>query len=224
MSNRLWSDISPSSGRRFWSGLTSVPGVVSPAPALVTIQGRAPIANQPTSVFRTPAPALITIQGRAPSAPVVLTPATATITAAGQIPSELRSLTITPAVPAPDYSTPQETVPTLITIMTVIPATAVITVSTLPFNLTQGGNIGFVSPAPAQVTLQGFQPILISAFIGVGQINVIGHAPTLQLELTITPDVGQAFVGGLAPALTLPFRWVDDSPSPPATWIRDAAA
>lgn len=224
MSNRLWSDISPSSGRRFWSDLDSAPGVVSPAPALVTIIGLAPIANQPTTIFRTPAPALVLIQGRAPSAPVVLSPATAVITAVGQIPNELRSLTITPALPPPQYTVPQDTIPTLITIMTVIPAPAVVTITSLPFNLTQGGNIGFVSPDPAQVTVQGYQPTLISAFIGVGQINVLGHAPTLQLELTITPDVGRAFVGGLAPALALPFRWVDDDPSPSATWIRDAAA
>lgn len=224
MSNRLWSDISPSSGRRFWSDLDSAPGVVSPGTALVTINGNAPIVNQPTTVFRTPATAVITVQGLAPQAPVVLSPAAAVITAVGQIPVEILSRTIIPAVPAPQYSIPQDTIPTLITIMTVSPAPAVVTISSLTFNLTQGGNIGFVSPAPALVTLQTLQFTLLYGVVGVGQINVIGHAPTIRLELTIIPDVGQIIAGNTPPTLTLPFLWVDDDPVPPTTWINDRAA
>lgn len=226
MSNRLYGDQLQSTGRRFYFALDSAPGIISPATATLSLQGRAPAAAQPTTVFRTPTPAVLTIAGIAPGAPVVLTPGVGAVSAVGQIASEVRSLTITPSLAAPQETPPSSFAPTIIYIQTKTPAPAALTLSALPFNLTQGGNIGFVSPAAAQLTLQTLQYslLVLAGGAGLGALTVVGQVPTLLHELTIAPDVGAVSLNPLAPTLSLPFRWVDDHRAPATPWITDAAA
>lgn len=223
---RLYSDQLQASGRRFYFALDSAPGIVTPAPAVLTLVGREPIAVEQSTVFRTPTTAILTLSGLSLGSPGDIRPAQSALSIAGQIPTLVTSLTITPAVPAPVYTDPPDNPPTLITIMTVSPAPAALTLLTLEQNVTQGGNIGFVSPTPAALSLQTRQYtlLLLAGGAGVGQLSVIGHAPTLLHGLTIEPEVGQLTIGGHAPALALPFTWVDDDPAPTSPWITDAAA
>lgn len=224
MSNQLWSDLLSGSGGQFWSDLDSAPGIITPAPATLTLFGRDPAAAQQVTVFRTPATAVLTLAGLSLSAPIVLTPAPAALAYVGQIPARQLIRTITNALPAAVENPPAEFVPTLITIWTTQPGVASVTLQVLPFNLTQGGNIGFVSPAAAQISLGTLPYTLLYGEIGVGLLTVVGLAPTLQHELTITPDVGMVSFAETPPLLTLPFIWVDDDPAPTSAWITDVAA
>lgn len=225
MSNQLWSDLLLGTGQ-LWSDQDSAPGIVTPAPAVLTLLGRDPAAAQQISVFRTPATAVLTLNGLSLGTPVILTPAAAALTTVGQIPGEVRQLTITPSLAAPIENPPADFSPTLITIWTTQPGVGQVTLQTLEINVTQGGNIGFVSPAPAQLSLQTLQYslLLLAGGAGVGAIQVVGLAPTLKYELTITPDVGAVSFNPLVPDLARPFTWVDDDPAPTVTWITDAAA
>jgi hypothetical protein len=215
-----------SSGRRFYFGLDSVPSIVTPGVATLTLFGREPAAAQNLTVFRTPATAVLTLQGQSLASPTVLTPAPAALSTVGQIPGEVREITISPALPAPVYETPISYAPTLLTIWTTQPATALLTLQTLEQNVTQGGNIGFVSPGRATLTLgtQQFTLLLLAGEVGVGSLSVVGLAPTLTHELTIFPEVGVLTTSQIGPSLSRPFLWVDDDPAPPSTWITDAAA
>jgi hypothetical protein len=223
--SRLFSDLATSSSRRFFSALTSAPGFISPAPAVITLGGNTPIAVQNLAVFRTPAPAILNFVSQSLSAPVVLSPIPAALSLAGQIPARALILTISPALPAPIENPPAPLIPTLITIWTASPAAAQFTLQTLEQNVTQGGNIGFVSPAPAQVSL-GTQAytLLLGSEIGVGQVSLAGLVPDLHISLTIEPEVGAVAFNPLISRLSLPFGWVDDDPVPVSTWITDAAA
>lgn len=225
MSNRLYGDLLQSSGRRFYFALDGAPGIITPSPAVLSIQSLLLGAAQPTTVFRTPAPATLTFSALAPGAPVILAPATGSISTVGQSANQVRSLTITPAIPAPLENPPASFAPTIVYIQTKTPAPATLVLSPLPFNLTQGGNIGFVSPAAAQVSL-GVLPytLLLGGQIGLGSLLAQGLAPTLTYELTIHPEVGAVQLSQAAPNLALPFTWVDDDPAPTRTWITDAAA
>jgi hypothetical protein len=69
-----------------------------------------------------------------------------------------------------------------------------------------------------------FSLLLLAGGVQPGLLTVVGHAPTLAKELTITPDAGQVVMQGQEPRLTLPFIWVDDDPAPASTWITDRAA
>lgn len=215
-----------SSGSRFYFGLDSIPSIVTPGVATLTLFGREPSAAQNLTVFRTPATAVLTLNGLSLASPTVLSPATAALATVGQIPGEARERTISPALPAPTYGTPPDNAPTLLTIWTTQPATALLTLQTLEQNVTQGGNIGFVSPGRATLTLgtQQFTLLLLSGGAGVGSLSVVGLAPTLTHELTIFPDVGVLTTSQIGPTLSRPFLWVDDDPVPPSTWITDAAA
>jgi hypothetical protein len=223
---RLYSNQLQSAGRRYYFALDSAPGIVTPGVATLTLVGQQPIAVEPSTVFRTPATAILTLSGLQLASPSDLHPAQSALSVVGQIPTLVTSLTITPAVPAPDYVDLPDNPPTLITIMTVSPAPAALTLLTLEQNVTQGGNIGFVSPAPASLSLGTLQYtlLLLSTPVGVGQLSVVGLVPTLLHELTIEPEVGQVSIGGHAPELSLPFRWIDDEPAPTSPWITDAAA
>lgn len=222
---RLYGSLS-NSGSRFYFGLDSVPSIVTPGVATLTLFGREPSAAQNLTVFRTPATAVLTLNGLSLASPTVVSPATAALATVGQIPGEVRELTISPALPAPTYDTPPDNAPTLLTIWTTQPATALLTLQTLEQNVTQGGNIGFVSPGKATLTLstQQFTLLLLSGGAGVGSLSIVGLAPTLTHELTISPAVGSLTIGETPPLLTLPFIWIDDDPVPPSTWITDAAA
>lgn len=222
--SRLYGDLLQGAGRRFYSDLIGAPGVVTPAPANLTLQGGIPAAAQPQTVFRTPAPATLTLFGRALNAPVVLTPAPASLLAQGQIPTEWRSLTITPQLASPKETEANDNRPTLITVWHCQPAPAQINLQALPFALSEGGNIGFVSPAPAQISLGTLGYTLVYGEIGAGLVTLIGREPTLRTELTVTPDAGLVVVDAQALRLSLPFRWVDDPPPPPLSWITDSAA
>lgn len=223
--SRLYGDQLQSAGRRFYFALDGAPGIITPAPAVLTLNGRQPIAVEPLTVFRTPAPATLTLGGLFLGAVTVLTPAPAALSESGKIPSLVTQRTITPALPAPLETPPPAFVPTLITIWTTQPGVAQLSLQTLEINVTQGGNIGFVSPGAAQISL-GTLPysLLLGGVASLGQITVIGRAPTLLSELTIQPQVGQVSLGQLEPDLSLPFTWIDDDPAPAHTWITDAAA
>lgn len=226
MSSRVYSSLLQSAGRRFYFALDAAPGLVTPAPAVLTLNGLIPGAAQAVTVFRTPTPAALSMQGRSLTAPVVLTPITAALGMAGQIPARQLIRTITPALAAAVENPPVAFGPTLITIWNAQPGVAQLSLQTLTINITQGGNIGFISPGVAQVSLQTrqFSLLLLAGSVGVGALRVAGFAPTLGYELTITPDVGQAVLSGLTPDMSHPFIWVDDGPAPTASWITDAAA
>lgn len=222
---RLWSDLTRSSGVRYWFALDSSPGIVSPGVGLITLNGNAPAISDQSQVFRTPATATLTINGLSLSSPTLLTPATAALGYVGQIPAEQKIAVISPALPAPDYSTPVDTPPTLLTIMVVSPTKATLTIQTLAQNVTQGGNIGFISPTTGLVTLTGYQ-VLLPRIPDVGFISVLGLEPSLVTNalLEITPDPAVLSTFELAPSLGIPFLWVDDAPAPPSTWIDDPRA
>jgi hypothetical protein len=224
--SRLYGDQLQSSGRRYYFALDSAPGIVTPAQAIITLEGRVPLAQQPNAVFRTPTPALLTIQGQSLASPTNLSPASATITTGGQIPALVRQLTITPATPAPDYSTPPSLTPALVTIWQTQPGVGSAQLQTLELNVTQGGNIGFVSPGAAQLSIvpQAITLLVLSGGVQPGLVTIVGLEPTLLHSLTITPDVGQVVAAGQAHLLSLPFIWIDDDPAPPSSWITDAAA
>lgn len=224
--SRLFSSQQPSAGQRFYFALDSAPGFVVPGVATLTLGGQVPAAAQPTTVFRTPTPATLTIGGLAAAAPVALSPAPAALNYVGQVPARQLIRTITPALAPPDYGTPPDNAPTLITIWTTLPGVGLLTLQALPLNLTQGGNIGFVSPTPAQLSL-GTLPyslLLLAGGAGVGTLSIIGLAPTVKPERTIMPDVGVVSIAELFPTFVLPFTWVDDDPAPTSSWITDAAA
>jgi hypothetical protein len=222
--SRLFSSLQDGSGRRFFFALTDAPGYITPGVAQLVMQGRQPLAVEPQAVFRTPTPAMLTVQGLALGSNTFLSPATATLGASGQTPDEVRSLTITPSLAPPVESPPQPFVPTLVTIWTTQPDVGQITLTALPHNVTQGGNIGFVTPAPAALAVGSLAFTLLYGEAGVGAVSIVGLAPTLERELTITPDVGQLVTSQLAPRLELPFIWIDDDPAPATSWITDAAA
>jgi hypothetical protein len=224
--SRLFGNLLHSSGRRFFFALDSVPGILAPATAVVTINGRQPIAVEPTTVFRTPATAVVTIQGVAFFAPSTVIPAPAALAANLLAPGDVRSLTISPALGAPVQDPPQEIPPTLLTIWTTNPGVGFAQLQTLEINITQGGNIGFVSPAAAQLGLatQQFTLLLLAGGAGVGEAAIIGRAPTLLHQLVISPETGTITAVAQNPTLTLPFVWIDDDPVPPSTWITDRAA
>lgn len=223
--SRLFSDLTDGSGRQFFSALTGAPGFITPAPAALTLQGRAPIAVEPQTIFRTPTPALVTLNGLGFFAPSTVIPAPAALASVGQIPVEVLALTISPALPSPVESPPNQFVPTLLTFQTVAPDTAALSLQTREIAVTQGGNIGFVAPAAAQLTFGTLQYTLTYGEAGVGSLLILGQAPEIvATETVLRPDVGQIVMANPAPALALPFGWVDDDPAPPSIWITDVAA
>ena len=226
MSNRLYGNQLQAAGRRFYFALDSAPGIITPAPALLTLQSLSLGAAQPTTVFRTPAPAALTLIGLSAAAPILVTPGVGALSTVGQIPAEQRIRIISPALPAPLENPPASFAPTILFVQTVTPAPAALTLSVLTFNLTQGGNIGFVSPGVAQVALGTLGYTLIfGSEIGVATLSINGLAPTIEATTgLVSPEIGTVTLNGADVTLSLPFRWVDDSPAHTVSWIADAAA
>lgn len=222
--SRLYGNQLQSTGRRYYFALDSAPGIVTPAVGQLTLAGKIPAAAQQITVFRSPATLVLSVQGRAIGAPVVLTPAPAALSSVGQIPGEVRQRTITPALPPAVENAPANFAPTLITIWTTQPTTAQLQLQTLQQAVGQGGNIGFLLPGVALLNLSALQFTLLFGEAGVGALNVVGYAPSLLTTTVITPDPAVLVPGQTEPTLSLPFRWVDDQPAAPVTWITDAAA
>jgi hypothetical protein len=214
---RLYSDLRDGSGRRYYYALTSAPGGIQPAQTTLTITGYAPTIFEQVSVSRTPTPATITINGRALSSDVFISPAAAALSTVGQIPGEYRTLIVTNTI-TPDYTEPQDLTPTVLFINTVSPTPAQITLTYPQPNVTQGGNIGFVSPTTGTVTLQGRTPTLIFHGIELGALTVQGLVPSLYTELTIEVGLGIVTINGQQVTRNTPFQWIDVDAPPGLIW------
>lgn len=222
---RLWSDLLRSSGNRYWFALDSAPGIVVPGVGSITLNGNAPAVSDQSQVFRTPATAALTLFGQSLSSPTLLTPATAALSSVGQIPAEQRIKVVSPALPAPDYGTPADNPPTLQTIMLVQPGKADLQIQVLAQNVTQGGNIGFIAPGVASLTLNGYQ-VTLPREPGLGFLQVIGLTPTLDANALaiVEPITGYLTTTDLAPDVSVPFVWTDDTRQSGTTWIDDPRA
>lgn len=215
---RLYSNLQDGSSRRYYFGLDSAPGGITPQPGLITFAGLFQDIFQQATVFRTPAPALLTINGLSFASGPILTPAPAALTLAGLIPTEQRLQVITPATPTPDYAELQSTAPTILFINTITPSPALLTIQSLEKNVHQGGNIGFLNPITAQLTLQTQQYALIFFQVSTGQVTFDGRVPTLHTTLVVEPEVGLVNFVGNEVQLDLPFIWIDVDAPPALTW------
>lgn len=219
---RLYSDLLSGGGERYYFNLESAPGGLGASVGLVTVVGRAATIFQQTEVFRTPATAALTLTGGLAKAQTIMLPAQAALAYGGQIPGLAKFVTITNTV-NPDYGTPQDTLPSVQTIMLVTPAQAALTLVYQQPNVTQGGNIGFISPGVGLMVLNGLGPNF-QFDAGIGLISLVGLAPTLLRELVITPDTGYMSMAGFVPTTTVPFVWIDDGRAATPTWIDVPAA
>lgn len=221
---KLFDDLLDGLSRRYFGTLESAPGSISPATAIITLSGRTPIAVQPEVVFRTPATLTLTLNGLSLAAPVVLSPAPAALAYGGLLPSTtIRWLIVSPSLPQLE-SPEADFSPTLLLQMTVTPDTAALSWQARQQAVTQGGNIGFVFPDRALLTLTGLQQNFVFDVVGVAPLSLIGYAPEIiATELTLYPDVATLGFSQTPPALTLPFVWVDADPSPPLVWVSSAA-
>ena len=217
---RLYSDLIDGSGRRYYFGLNSAAGGITNAnPASLTLFGYLPVFQERSEIFRNPATAMLTLNGQLASAEPHLQPATAGLAYQGKIAGLMTLRVITNAMP-PDYTALPDNAPTIIYIATVTPAPAALTMLSLEHNITQGGNIGFLSPGKATLTMGGFDA-QFPRFADVGTLTINGLAATLLTELSITPDAGYLSVGGFPASLSTPFLWVDDDRPTPPTWLDD---
>lgn len=220
---RLYSDLLDGSGRRYYFGLNSSPGgITNASPAMLTLFGNAGAIQEQNTVFRNPATAMLTLLGNTPISDVRLQPAQAGLSMIGNTPSLLKSVTITNALP-PDYTVLPDNAPTIVFIATISPTQATLTLSYPAPNVTQGGNIGFLSPGVATLSIIGYSAN-IPRFADVGLLTVNGLAPTIQTELVIFPEFERLICFGYAATLGTPFVWVDEDPPPPTTWIDDPRA
>jgi hypothetical protein len=224
--SRLYGDLIQSSGKRFYFALDSAPGIISPGVSALVLNGKVPIAVEPLTVFRSPSPAALGIGGLTPGAPIVVSPSPAALGYVGQIPSRQLIRIITNALAAAIESPPTSYAPTLIPIWTTNPGVGQVRLQTLEINITEGGNIGFVSPAAAQLML-GTLPytlLVLGAGAGLGQLQILGLAPSVTGATIVTPNLAQLLTLGNDPSLSLPFTWIDDDPALTRTWITDVAA
>jgi hypothetical protein len=220
---RLYSDLQDSASRRYYFGLNSAPGgITNAAPAALTLFGRTAIIQEQLSVFRTPTPATLTIAGLSLTSPALLIPAQAALSLAGQVPA-LATLQIITNAPTVDYTDLAENAPTAITIMTVAPGRALLTLNYPALNVTQGGNIGFLSPGVASLTLLPLAANLPRE-IGVAAMTVIGYPATLIGAGTINAGVGVLTIQASASVSSVPFTWVDDDRTPATAWLEDPPA
>lgn len=222
MSNRLYSSLKTSTSARYYFALNDAPGVVFPGVATLTILGLSVALSDQSVAFRTPATAALTLSGLSLSSPSLLIPAPSALALSGKQAGLVTSLTISLPVPNPVETPEASYAPTLLTQLLVEPANATLTINSLELNLSQGGNIGFVSPGKATLTLSGLAPI-IALQPQVGGLFIVGLEPTLSLNMigTVTPDPASLMVVGPEPELNEPFQWIDDDPAPTATWIDD---
>lgn len=222
---RLYSNLLKTAGQRYYFALDSVPGIVNPGVATLTLDGRSVAISDQSIAFRTPATAALTLAGLSLSSPSLLSPATAALAAQGRIAALSTELTIQVPAPRPIETAEPTYEPTLLTQMVVSPNKATLTIQALELNVSQGGNIGFVSPAIATLTLNGLE-LNLGFLPDQGTLTIIGYAPTLNLNTLgeITPDPAVLTMAGSEPTIDIPFVWVDDDPQPASTWIDDPRA
>lgn len=215
---RLYSDIASAAGRYYY-GLTSAPGGVQPAQAEISFRGLAPSVFEQVTVSREPATGRITFSGPSISSEIIIAPAVASISFGGHVPDELRELTVTNALP-PDYTELVDLAPQVLFISTLAPQVGAFSFTAPEANVTQGGNIGFVSAAIGGISFQGRAPTVITVSIEVvGAFSFAGQAPTIASELIIMVDhVGLFSMSGNTPRLEIPFTWIDVDPPPATTW------
>lgn len=217
---KLYSDLLDGSGRRYYSSLASAPGGISPAPALLTLSGLQAGIFEQSTVFRSPVTATLALIGQSLASPANLTPATATLSASGQVPGRHTTLVITNSLP-PDYTDLPSNAPTILFINTISPAPAQLSLQSIEINVSQGGNIGFLTPGVGYVSLetQSLNLTLIFVEVGVGAISLGGLPPALLTTGAARPDeVGGVIISGLAPTLERGFVWIDADPPPALTW------
>jgi hypothetical protein len=217
MAQRLWSDIKDGSNRRYWYDLDGSPGVLTPGVATLTISGGEP--QYPGSVFRNPAQITLTVNGLQPRLDVPLIPAQAALTFSNAVIGQLIiTRTISPSLESPVESPPNDFVPTLHLIMTVAPTTGSIVMATSNHSLSQGGNIGFLTPTTAALTLSQLSPLRVISNADPVALTIDGRAPALQLEVVLIPAVAALSFGMGAPTAQLGFIWIDDDPAPLLAW------
>lgn len=221
---RLYSDLLDGTGRRYYFGLNSAPGgITNAAPAMLTLDGRQMTVQEQSTVFRNPATALLTLFGMSVGAEPRLQPGAAMLTINGQIPAQQRHAVITNALP-PDYGVLPDNAPTILFIQTITPAPAALQVQTREVNLTQGGNIGFVAPGVASLSLAGFVPNFPRFQGDIALLTINGQAATLHTTIRIEPERAVLTALGLASRLQTPFVWVDEDPVAQPVWIDESAA
>lgn len=217
---RLYSDIQDGASRRYFYDLDSTPGILQPGAATLTIGGHDP--QYPGTVFRTPATVTLTLFGRAigPSGSI-LTPASAALAFTNSAVGLLAERTIQLTLASPLESPPDPFVPNLITQMSVQPAPAVLPIIGFNHSLSEGGNIGFLNPPTAALTLFGYQYLrTIPPVDGQATTMVIeGRAPGLITTLIIEPGVAALSMPQLLTHVDPGFVWIDDDPAPPLTWM-----
>jgi hypothetical protein len=133
-----------------------------------------PTIFQQVSVFRTPTQAILTLLGYQPPALTSVLPGVGAVSLLGLIPVEQKIRIITNALPTPDYSTPNELIPTIAYIQTVTPAPAALQIQALTLNAFPGGDIVYVTPNVGLVSMQGLQATLINTQPGMGLISISG--------------------------------------------------
>ncbi len=221
---RLYSDLLDGTNRRYYFGLNAAPGGITNAtPAMLTISGGLIVVQEQATVFRTPAPAALTLNGLSVGAEPRLQPAPAVLSMVGQIPAEERMATITNALP-PDYGVLPDNSPQILFINTISPTTAALQLQVRDPNVTQGGNIGFVSPAKATLTLAGYAANIPFFAGSTGQLSIAGLLATLHTTTIVSPEPATLQAEGLAQALGLPFRWVDEAPASEPVWLDETSA
>jgi hypothetical protein len=225
MGNRLWSDIQDSAARRYWFDLDSSPGVCMPGVGYVSLNGGQP--QYPGTVFRTPATLILTFNGQSISQGIPLVPTTGALNIANSAVGQLGlQLLISPVLPPADENPPTPLTPTIIYVNTITPSPATLTLIGYNHSLSEGGNIGFLSPPKADLSLFGYQytrvippaPPEDGVDGQLGTATLTGLSPTLELVLVIEPEVGVLAMGSAAQRLDRGFIWIDDDPAPPLTW------
>lgn len=216
---QLYSDLVDGSGRRYYFSLTRATGGLSPAaPAALTAVGLAPTIFQNVVAFRTPDPATVSVIGYAPPSLTPVMPGVATITIGGLAPSNQTIRIVSPALPAPDYSTPNELIPTIAFIQTVTPDTAQLSIQALTLNAFPGGDIVYVTPGVGSISIQSLSLAIINNQPGVASIAVSGLTPTLQKEMVVQPDTANIIINGQSVSAERGFVWIDADAPPPLTW------
>lgn len=196
---QLYSDLVDGSGRRYYYSLSRAPGGASPASqAIVTVVGQVPNVLAQITVFRTPTQATLNIFGYQPPSLTPVQPGVGAVTLAGLIPTEQKIRVITNSLPSPDYSTPNELIPTIVFVQTVIPSPAALQIQALTLNAFPGGDIVYVSPGVGLVSMQGLNGVIINNAPGIGMISISGQIPALAKEIVVSPDLASITINGLA--------------------------
>jgi hypothetical protein len=218
---RLFSDLQDPTPERYFYSLATAPGGTHVDRAVLTINGLAPTVFEQVEVTRNPATATLTLNGQQLRSEVILAPAQAALSIVGQIPGEARELVVTNTLP-PYYDAEQDLTPTVLILEYRTPAQAALSINYPQPNVTQGGNIGFISLGVGTLTLSGLAPTVIFSQIGTGALSVQGLAPTLGLQLVTEIGLGSITINGNELSVDLPFQWIDVDPPPSVTWTSAA--